>query len=208
MGKVTIISIPHTSTQAVVRVEVERELSGVHWCRRFARSHSIETLQPEFQQSVKGFLHALENAGAKYLISNTYRPKEACYLMSFAWRIWQGKIDPADVVEMRGVNIEWGHGTKEASVNAAYQMCLGYKITKLDDAPALESNHTKGHAIDVSIFWDGLLDIKDADGHNVVVSSLPRDNMNRDLWKVGKSYGVIRYHRPEKDIPHWSIDGY
>lgn len=206
MATQTIRLTPHTDPTPAL-VEVERELSGAQWCARFPRSKSIATLQPKFQLAVSDFLWALENATAECLIANTYRPKEACYLMNSAWRVWKGRIKPEAVPEMPAVHIEWVHKTKEESIIAAYEMCVGYRITRLEDAPALESNHTKGLAIDVSISWSGTLTVKDGQGHDVVIDTLPRDNMNQDLWKVGASYGVVRYHRPEKDKPHWSANG-
>ena len=206
MATQTIQLTPHTDPTPAV-VEVERELSGAQWCARFPRSKSIVTLQPKFQLAVSSFLWALENAAAKCPIANTFRPKEACYLMNSAWRIWKGQVKPEAVPEMPGVLIEWVHGTKEKSISVAYEMCVGYKTIHLEDAPALESNHTKGLAIDVSISWSGTLTVKDATDQDVVIDSLPRDNMNHALWKVGASYGVVRYYRPEKDKPHWSADG-
>lgn len=157
---------------------------------------------------MSSFLFALEQAGATCRIANTFRPKEACYLMHHAWMIWKGKTKPEAVPSLPGVLIEWVHKTHEESVNAAYQMCLGYQILRLQDAPARESNHTKGLAIDMSISWFGTLKIKDANDQEIAISSTPRDNMNQELWKVGASYKVIRYFRPINDIPHWSIDGH
>lgn len=206
MATQTIQLTPHTDQTPAV-VEVAKELSGAHWCPRFPRSKSIVTLQPKFQLAVSSFLWALESASANCFIANTFRPKEACYLMNSAWRIWKGEIKPEAVKEMPGVAIEWVHKTKEGSLAAAYEMCVAYKITHLEDAPALESNHTRGLAIDVSISWNGTLTVKDGADQDVVINSLPRDNMNPELWKVGASYGVMRYHRPAKDKPHWSLDG-
>lgn len=206
MVTVTAQLTPKTDTKPVV-VKVEKELSGAQWCPRYPRSNSIVTLQPQFQLAVSSFLWALENAGANVPVANTFRPKEACYLMNSAWMIWKKKTTPEAVKSMPGVNIEWVHKTKEESIDAAYSMCVGYKIIKLQDAPALDSNHTKGLAIDVSISWAGTLTVVDGQGKEVVIDSLPRDNMNRELWKVGASYGVMRYYHPEKDRPHWSVDG-
>ena len=196
-----------TTTPTTVRVEVERELSGAQWCPRYPRSDSIVTLQPKFQLAVSNFMWALEQAGANYFIANTFRPKEACYLMHNAWMIWKRKVKPQAVTPMPGVAIDWVHPSQEESVNAAYAMCVGYKLLNLADAPALESNHTKGLAVDVSFNWAGTLRVKNVDDSVVVIESHPRDNMNSELWKVGASYGVMRYYRPEKDKPHWSFNG-
>ena len=203
----TTVALRPSATPTVVRVEAEKELSGAHWCPRYPRSDSIVTLQPQFQLAVSSFLWALEQAGAASFIANTFRPKEACYLMHFAWKIWKNRIQPNAVASMPGVPVEWVHRTQEESVRAAYAMCVGYKLLYLEDAPALESNHTKGLAIDVSINWSGMRQIKDANDDVVSIESLPRNNMNRELWDVGASYGVVRYYRPDKDKPHWSYDG-
>lgn len=87
-------------------------------------------------------------------------------------------------------------------------MCKDYAIENLETAPALVSNHTKGLAIDISIFWDKDLNILKNDGELISIKSLPRDNMNKDLWTIGASYGVQRFRNPIKDKPHWSIDGF
>lgn len=127
--------------------------------------------------------------------------------MHNAWMIWKNKIKPESVAPMPGVPIDWVHRTQEESIGAAYAMCVGFKLLNLEDAPALESNHTKGLAIDMSISWSGTLHVKDMNDQVVVIESLPRNNMNRELWEVGASYGVVRYYCPEKDKPHWSFDG-
>lgn len=202
----TIRLTPHADPTPAV-VEVERELSGAQWCARFPRSDSIVTLRPSFQLAVSSFLWALQQAGASYTIHNTFRPLEACYLMRNAWLIWRGVVKPDAVKPYPGVLIEWVHETQEESVSAACRMCFGYHIQGLKDAPAAESNHSKGLAIDMSISWNGNLRINDASGEEVVIKTMPRDNLNADLWAVGATYGVKRYHSPRHDIPHWSVDG-
>lgn len=206
MATITAKATPITDTTPVV-VDVARELSGSQWCGRYPRSRSIVTLKPEFQLAVSSFLFALEQAGASCEIANTFRPLEACYLMNHAWKIWKGQENPSSVPPMDGVGINWQHKTRDESIAAAYQMCVGYKILSLEDAPALESNHTKGLAIDVSISWTGPLTVKDGNNKIVKIETAPRNNMNQELWKLGASYGVKRYYRPEKDKPHWSVDG-
>lgn len=197
---------PHMDQTPAV-VEVERELSGAQWCARFPRSDSIVTLKPSFQLSVSSFLWALQQAGASYRIHNTFRPVEACYLMRHAWLIWQLRIRPEAVNPYPGVQIDWVHETREKSIEAGRRMCAGYQIMGLQDAPAAESNHSKGLAIDMSIAWNGALRVTDSSGDEVVIESLPRDNMNSALWAIGSTYGVKRYHNPGRDKPHWSIDG-
>jgi hypothetical protein len=195
------------SAPAASPVSPGTELSGSHWVRRFPGSRNTKDLDPVFKVKVEAFIAALEEAGAKFNINSTYRPKERAYLMHYAWQISRGHlvIPP----KMPGVNIEWIHKTKEETIQAAKSMCSGYDITTLKVAPSLASNHTKGagFAIDISISWAGTLNIKNANGDVVIINSAPRDNMNPSLWAVGESYGVKRFFKPEKDKPHWSIDG-
>lgn len=202
-----IVRAQPATTPTTVRAEIQKELSGIQWCSRYPRSKSIVTLQPSFQLAVSSFLWALQEAGATYDIKNTFRPKEACYLMHYAWLIWKRRIKPENVPENSNVPIEWKHQNSEASVQAATDMCATYQLLNLQDAPALESNHTKGLALDVVIRWAGALNVKNANDAVVSIESLPRDNMNAELWKVGATYGVLRYFRADKDKPHWSVDG-
>ena len=197
---------PHTDTTPVV-VKVELELSGPQWCPRFPRGRSVATLSPSFQLAVSSFLWALEQAGANYSIANTFRPLEACHLMRYSWMIWKGLIKPENVPNCPGVLINWVHPLAADSQRAAFEMCKTYKITQLLTAPAATSNHTKNVAIDVSISWVGILSAIDGEGENMKIETSPRDNMNKELWALGKTFGVIRYFQPEKDRPHWSIDG-
>lgn len=207
MATHTIQLTPHTDQTPAV-VEVAKELSGAQWCARFPRSASIVTLQPKFQLAVSSFLWALDQAGATYTIHNTFRPLEACYLMRNAWLIWKKIIKPEAVNPYPGVLIEWVHDTPEKSIDAARRMCAGYQTLGLQDAPAAESNHSKGLAIDMSISWTGSLRINDATDKVVAIDTAPRDSMNVALWALGATYGVKRYHNPAHDRPHWSWNGY
>lgn len=206
MVTVTATLTPNTDTTPVV-VKVEKELSGRQWCSRFPRSKSVADLRPSFQLPVSDFIWALEQAGARVVITNTLRPPESCYLMHYAWRINQRQIDPSQVPPMDGVNIQWEHPTKEASLQAAHAMCEGYAILRLKVKPALDSRHSHGEAIDMIISWAGTLQIQDKGGRLVTISSMPKDGMNGDLKTVGASYGVMKYIKGYDDVPHWSRDG-
>lgn len=197
-----------TTTPTTVRVEVERELSGPQWCARFPRSSSIADLRPSFQLPVNDFVWAMEQAGASVVINNTFRPLESCYLMHYAWLIHQQLIDSAKVPDKDGVLIRWEHPTKEASLKAAQAMCERYAILRLKTKPALDSRHSHGEAIDMSISWSGELDIKNKQGEKIKIASTPKNGMNPDLKEVGASYGVIKYFRGYDDVPHWSTDGH
>jgi hypothetical protein len=58
----------------------------------------------------------------------------------------------------------------------------------------------------MSISWSGTLAIKDANGRTVSIRSEPRTGAgNRDLHRVGRSYGAIKL---VSDPPHWSDNGH
>jgi hypothetical protein len=80
------------------------------------------------------------------------------------------------------------------------RMVAGYGMTCL---AALDSNDTRGLAIDMDISWSGALSVKDGDGATHVISTSPRDNSSPQLQNVGRSYGVVKL---KSDPPHWSID--
>jgi hypothetical protein len=72
-------------------------------------------------------------------------------------------------------------------------------------APALNSLHALGQAIDMDISWSGDLTIANADGSTAVVTSSPQSGHNPDLHQVGATYGVIKLL---SDPPHWSLTGH
>jgi len=117
--------------------------------------------------------------------------------MHYAWKIANGKIKPADVPAKEGVNIEWDHGSDEASINAAKAMTgsSGYNIVY---QPALTSRHTTRQAIDMTITGHIGTTMAKRNGERV------RIRTEADLHAVGRSYGVIKLI---KDPPHWSTDG-
>ncbi len=127
--------------------------------------------------------------------------------MHWAWMIAKGRISPENVPVRSGVDINWVHETPESSRQAAIAMVDAYGMQRLNVAPALQSRHTQGHAIDMNIKWYRDINIKNKRGEYITIKSLPRDGMNRELAQVGKSYGVIKYHGGWADAPHWSVDG-
>ena len=107
-----------------------------------------------------------------------------------------------------GVDIQWVHPaaggvtTAQASKAAAERMVAAYGIVF---RPALSSRHTEGRAIDMTIGWNGDLEIAKSDGTMITVTSAPRNGDNTSLQRVGESYGVIKL---VSDPPHWSTDGH
>lgn len=114
---------------------------------------------------------------------------------------------------MEGVGINWAHEdadgkySSECSVAAAKAMVEAFDIQSLGVAPALQSRHTLGFAIDMNIRWTGVLVIPDAEGSIVRIQTYPRTGLNQQLHRVGESYGVIKYNRAGRDDPHWSDIG-
>lgn len=183
-------------------------LSGRSWVSKFPTSRDPEDLASPFRENVKRFLQALQDSGCGVTISATYRPKERAYLMHYAYRIAREGLSPTSVPALSGVDIQWDHRKANgqldlsASRNAAEDMVLAYGIAF---RPALNSNHTRKLAIDMTITWSGSLKIKNAGGSAVTISSSPRTGQNSELVKVGASYGVIKL---QSDPPHWSSDGH
>jgi hypothetical protein len=185
-----------------------RELSGLAWVERFPTSKSTDTLVDGFRQKCEAFLAALKDAGADVSINATLRPPERAYLMHWSFVINTGEVEPGDVPPQAGVEIEWVHrkanGTPDlaASRAAAAVMVHGYDIAH---RPSLTSLHIFGKAIDMSIDWTGALNIKQKNGAEKTIGSLPRSGLNNALWAVGATYGVIKL---PSDPPHWSSTGH
>ena len=64
--------------------------------------------------------------------------------------------------------------------------------------PSLTSNHIDGTAIDMTISNMKGKTMKNGGGKSIQINS------NRDLHKVGASFGV---HKLVSDPPHWSANG-
>lgn len=146
-------------------------------------------------------------------ISATFRPPQRAYLMHWSWMIVNRGTDPRTVPAMTGVNIQWAHVDSAAAYSAAnsltgaQDMVDGYEMQNLTIPPALNSRHTAGAAIDMSISWTGTLTINDASGNATAITTEPRTGMNADLATVGASYAVIKYSGSGTDRPHWSDTG-
>lgn len=103
--------------------------------------------------------------------------------MHYACMIGQGKQAPDLIPPMPGVEIAWDAGDSETTRTLAAQMVKTYGIVF---PPALESRHTQGLAIDMSI--SGINGVSD-----------------QEILGMGKNFGVIKLI---SDPPHWSIDGH
>lgn len=184
-----------------------REPSGATWASRFPTSTSTADLIPAFRASVDAFVQALRNAGANVRINATLRPPERAYLMHWSWRIARESLDPRQVPSMNGVDVEWAHNNLQGgyderlSRTAAEDMVNAYDIQY---RPSLTSRHTEGRAVDMTITWTGNLSVVDANGAVRNIETTPRNGNNSDLWRAGRSFGVIKL---PGDPPHWSEDG-
>ena len=179
------------------------EVSGPQWCARFPPSKSLDDLVPDFSDAVRAFLSQLSKAGASVSIADTYRPPQRAYLMHWCCMIGGSGQDPHAVPPMQGVNIDWSHGGSIAGARtAAKQMMTGYQI---QFPAALESRHTQRRAIDMTIGWNGTLNIRDFNGQNHATAGGPQNGSNPQLIAVGATFGVIKL---VTDPPHWSDDGH
>jgi hypothetical protein len=178
-------------------------LSGEHWYKEFPTSDSISTLIPSFRRRVEAFEKALRDAGCKIVVTATLRPRQRAYLMHYAARIDRRQIAPSSVPPLTGVNIDWVHYTNAGSLRAAQDMVDAYGIG--GNPVSLRSNHIDGTAVDWIITWEGTIQVRDANGRMVSVGSPKVGAFNRQLWNVGRTYGVLKL---ATDPPHWSHNGY
>jgi hypothetical protein len=183
---------------------LDKTPSGASWVSEFPDSKSTADLVSPFGGGVDSFIAAMTDAGTSVTIGTTLRPPKRAYLMYNAWRIAKAEVKAADVDPMDGVDIEWVHSTDAKSISAAQEMVDGYLIRA---KPALNSRHTLGRAIDMTISWTGKLSIKNKDGTAVEITSSPRNGENSDLDAVGATYGVIKATFAG-DPPHWSDNGH
>jgi hypothetical protein len=183
-------------------------LSGPDWVRQFPTSAKVDDLVDPFRTKVRTFIAALIAAGARVIVSDTYRPPERVYLMHWAFAIANGTANPAKVPPMDGVDIQWVHTDAAGNPDAAATTASAAAMVKaygIVFAPALGSRHTEGLAVDMTVTWPGSLTINNASGSPVTISAAPANGLNTALHAVGATYGVIKL---VSDPPHWSSDGH
>lgn len=188
--------------------------SGIFWVTwasaHAADSKSIEDLDDTFKGNVKEFIAALEAAGATVSVTNTLRSADRAYLFHWCWMISLGKAKASDAPARDGVDIQWDHGAEEQSKKGAKDMVdhFGLAVPPAStNAPALDSRHIEGKAIDMNITWTGTMKIKKKgakDGEEISIDYMADVNKNTKLHEVGESYGVKKL---TTDAPHWSTDG-
>lgn len=185
------------------------ETSGSGWVARFPTSDVTTDLIQPFRDAVDDFVAALRGGNAAVNIAATLRPPERAHLMHYSYRIAHQGLAPETVPAYQGMDICWTHRDANgnvdlpASTSAAQAMVNGYGI---QFPPALQSRHTQGRAIDMSIAWAGDLAIQDAGGTGHSIMTLPRTGAgNVALHGIGAGYGVLKL---VVDPPHWSDDGH
>lgn len=203
-------TVPGLGAASFAAHKTANEFSGPQWVGRFPGSRLTRDLDPVFRVAVERFLASLASAGAIVQVTSTLRPKQRAYLMHWAHQVFRNGVAPAQVPAMAGVAIQWIHPTLAASIAAAAAMVDGFGIGHLCAAvaPALDTLHATGEAIDMAIDWSGTLSIKQRDGATVHIAAEPRTGMNPQLHAVGSSYGVVKYAGGAKDKPHWSFNGH
>ena len=192
----------------------DAEPSGAAWVARFPTSARVADCAQPFRANVTDFIAALNAAGAAVKVSATLRPPQRAWLMHWCWSIVNGLADPRTVPARGDVDIAWAHVDtqnaydRDASLAAAQAMVDAYGMQNLKVAPALDSRHIQGLAVDMNIEWTDILHIQIRNGTTVQVAGEPRTGMNPDLRVVGATYGVIKFVGGDTDPPHWSDNGH
>lgn len=181
-------------------------LSGAAWWNanqaKFPNSASVSALVPPFRDKVAAFIAALEDAGANVRVTATLRNPVRAHLMHYCWRIAKGSVAPKDVPAVAGCAIQWDHGDLAKSKKAAQEMVDLFGIAF---QPSLTSLHIQGRAIDMTIGWNGTIQVRDKSGGPRAVAAPRSGDANRDLHAIGATYGVIKL---VSDPPHWSDNGH
>ena len=206
-------------------------LSGPDWADRFPQVHGgVGDLEGAFQTGVEAFVAAMKAAGITVVIKDTMRSHQRAYLMHWSYIIMKGGVAKAasttaeaDADKFQGVDIHWTHTKQggafdaEASVKAATELADRFDLDpKLTVAPARNSRHVTGHAVDMTTEWSkASIKILNAKNVSVEINDGPHSGMNPELWEVGKTYGVWHYgtwsssmSAPSHDRNHWSTDGH
>jgi len=181
------------------------QLSGAAWWHanqaKYPNSNKLADLTPPFRDKAIAFVQALQAAGASLSIASTLRHPSRAYLMHWCWKISKGMAGPGAAPPRPGVDIIWDHGNLAASKKAAEEMRSRFGMKHI---AALNSNHIRGEAVDMTIGWSGTLNIADAAGKVHAIGAPRNGGSNAALHRVGRSYGV---NKLVGDDPHWSLKG-
>jgi hypothetical protein len=181
-------------------------LSGAAWWNanqaKYPNSNAVADLAKPFADNAAKFIKALKDAGASVTVSATRRSATRAQLMHYSWRVAKGLIAPKDVPAIPDCTIRWDHGNLAASRKGAQEMVDLFGIAF---QPSLTSLHIQGRAIDMTIGWNGTLEIKDVLGKTQKIGAPRRGENNLELHKVGASYKLLKLL---SDPPHWSDTGH
>lgn len=180
-------------------------LSGAKWWHanqaHHPNSEKLADLARPFRDRASAFVNAMRAGGARVEISSTLRNPIRAHLMHYSWKIAKGQLAPDKVPPRPGLRIQWDHGTLAKSKKAAQEMVDLFGIAF---QPSLTSLHTEGRAIDMTIGWDGTIQIEDAKGRKHPLAAPRNGRENTRLHAIGASYGVLKLL---SDPPHWSDTG-
>lgn len=195
-----------TSRAAAAPGQASR-LSGAAWWRanqaKYPNSRRLEDLDGQFRDNCRNFISALRTAGATVSIGSTRRNKIRAHLMHYSWKVAKGQMRASAVPAIAGLGIIWDHGDDKASAKAAQEMVDLFHMAHI---ASLTSNHISGKAIDMTISWNGTLNIARAGQRDSAQIRMgPRSGNNVELQRVGDTYGVKKLRT---DPPHWSINGH
>ena len=188
---------------AATKSKLDAALSSLPWVSKTQMHKSTDELVGPFKTHVKAFIALLEANGATVKISATLRPMDRAEHMHWAsWIAWK-KIKPSEAEDQQKTGIIWDHGDDAKSIQAAKEMCskAGYDIAF---PAALNSNHTRGLAIDMTI--TGLPEtITGLPGKKSARIGTEPAETNTALHDLAWKYYKIRKH--PTDPPHWSPNG-
>jgi hypothetical protein len=180
--------------------------SGKKWWRAnqasYPNSRDIDDLEPGFRSRVEDFIGSLRHAEATVIVSSTRRNPIRAHLMHYSWKVAYGEITPSEVPKCSGLDIEWNHGDLKKSKQAAEEMV---KLFGMAHIASLTSNHIRGKAIDMTIYWKNVLEMTKPAPLLTRIDSRPRTGLNRELNEIGgTTFGVYKLR---SDPPHWSYNG-
>jgi hypothetical protein len=137
----------------------------ITWANANAQpSTDVNDLAEPFKTNVKDFIRAMTDAGVAYPeITTARRSAKRAYLFHWCWLSGLGKVKAADAKPMLGVDIEWDHGKDADSIAGAKEMIAGFGLAvppKSTNAPALDSKHINGTAIDMTFTWKGSVTVR------------------------------------------------
>lgn len=179
--------------------------SGAGWWHanqaKYPNSDRLADLARPFRDKASAFVNAMRAGGARVDISSTLRNPTRAHLMHYSWKVARGEVAPNKVPPRQGLRIQWDHGNPAKSKKGAQEMVDLFDIAF---EPSLTSLHTEGRAIDMTIGWDGTIQVEDAKGRKHPLAAPRNGRENSRLHVIGASYGVLKLL---SDPPHWSETG-